>query len=99
MLAACFVAEGSASDYDLDAESDRCALTAKVPMLLYVKELKKVEHTKKFGVIMNQRFFDPSNRKAYEEDGTEYDREIDEFIVRQEYALQTVVSNTSGTPL
>jgi hypothetical protein len=68
-------------------------------MLMYVKELKKVECTKKFGVIMNQRFFDPSSPKAYEKDGTEYDREVDEFIVNKEYALQTVVSNTSGTPL
>lgn len=68
-------------------------------MLMYVKELKKVECTKKFGVIMNQRFFDPLSPKAYEEDGTEYDREVDEFIVSKEYALQTVVSNTSGTPL
>ena len=46
-------------------------------MLMYVKELKKVECTKKFRVIMNQRFFDPSSPKAYEEDGTEYDREVD----------------------
>lgn len=68
-------------------------------MLVYVKELKAVEHTKKFGVLMNQRFFDPANRKAYEEDGTEYDREVEEFVIRHEYLLQTVVSNTSGTPL
>ena len=66
---------------------------------MYVKELKKVEHIKKFGVIMNQRFFDPSCPKAYEEDGTEYDREVEEFIIGKEYSLQTVVSNTSGTPL
>lgn len=41
-------------------------------MLAYVKEVKKVEHVKKFGVLINQRFFDPNNRIAYEEDGTEY---------------------------
>lgn len=61
--------------------------------------MKKVEYAKKFGVLINQRFFDPNNRKAYDEDGTEYDREVEEFIVKKCYICQTVVNNTSGTPL
>jgi hypothetical protein len=99
MLAACFVSGENSSNFDLDVENDRYAVTAKAPMLMYVKEVKKVDHAKKFGVLINQRFFDPSNRKAYEEDGTEYDKEVEEFIYRKAYALQTVVNNTSGTPL
>lgn len=74
MLAACFISGENSSNFDLDVENDRYAVTAKAPMLMYVKEVKIVDHAKKFGVLINQRFFDPSNRKAYEEDGTEYDK-------------------------
>lgn len=74
MLAACFISGGGSTNFEQEIDSDRCAITARTPILLYVKELKKVELTKKFGVIINQRFFDPSSPKAFEEDGTEYDR-------------------------
>lgn len=68
-------------------------------MLVYIKEVKQEEFQKKFGVLINQRFFDPNNRVAYEEDGTEYEREVEEFVIKKGYVCQTVINNTSGTPL
>ncbi len=48
---------------------------------------------------MNQRFYDPANRYIYEEDGTQVEKEIVEFIIGKPYVVQTVVTNTSGTKL
>lgn len=45
-----------------------------MPLLLYVKEIKKVPFNSKYGVIMSQRFYDPQNRYLYEEDGTQIER-------------------------
>jgi len=42
-----------------------------------VKELKKVPYVSKYGVIMNQRFYDPRSRYVYEEDGTQVEREVE----------------------
>lgn len=53
----------------------------------------------KYGVLMNQRFYDPLNRYSYEEDGTQVEREIEEFIIGKPYIVQTVITNTSGTNL
>jgi hypothetical protein len=35
-----------------------------------VKEVKSFAFEKKFGVLLNQRFFNPDDRYYYEEDGT-----------------------------
>lgn len=56
-------------------------------------------YNRKFGVLINQRFIDPVNKFSYEEDGTEIEKEVEEFIVRKPYIAQTVVTNTSGTTL
>lgn len=53
----------------------------------------------KYGILMNQRFYDPLNRYSYEEDGTQVEREIEEFIIGKPYIAQTVITNTSGTNL
>ena len=68
-------------------------------MLIFVKELKQLDYARKFGVLMNQRFFDPMDRVVYEEDGTEVEKEVEEFILGKPYISQTVISNPSGTPL
>jgi hypothetical protein len=48
---------------------------------------------------MSQRFSDPKDKYIYEEDGTEIEREVEEFIPNKTYITQTVISNTSVTPL
>jgi hypothetical protein len=35
----------------------------------------------------------------YEDDGTQIEKLVDEFLVKKPYTLQTVVTNTSGTNL
>ena len=67
-------------------------------MLLYVKEVKELSYASKFGVQMNQRFLDPQNKYIYE-DGLQIEREVEEFVINRPYICQTVVTNTSGTPL
>lgn len=76
ILASSFIPSESSSNYELSNAGDNNEIHPKSPMLLYVKEVKKLDYAKKFGVLINQRFFDPNNRKAYDEDGTEYDREV-----------------------
>jgi hypothetical protein len=67
--------------------------------MLFVKEVKELEYTDKFGVMINQRFFNPLERYAYEDDGTQIEKLVDEFLLKKVYTLQTVVTNTSGTNL
>lgn len=49
--------------------------------------------------MINHRFFDPSDQYSYEEDGTAVEKEVDEFVVRKQYSLQTLVTNTTGNGL
>lgn len=67
-------------------------------MLLYVKEIKEQPYTNKFGVQINQRFLDPNNMHTFE-DGLRIEKEVEEFVVKRPYICQTVVTNTSATPL
>ena len=74
-------------------------ISAKQPFLVFVKELKSVNYEKKFGVFLNQRFFNPNDQYSYEDDGTRVEKSVDEYIVRRPYCLQTLITNTSGTNL
>ena len=71
----------------------------KGPLLLYVKQIKKIAYVSKYGVLMNQRFYDPTNRFSYEQDGTRIERQVEEFIVSKAYVVQTVATNSSSTNL
>jgi hypothetical protein len=70
IIAASFISKESSTNFELNNSGDKYEILAKSPMLIYVKEVKKLEYFKKFGVLINQRFFDPNNKVAYEEDGT-----------------------------
>lgn len=48
---------------------------------------------------MSQRFYDPENQYYYEEDGTQVEKEIREFVRKKPYCVQTLITNTSGTSL
>lgn len=66
ILASSFISSDSSSNFELSNADNKYEILVQSPMLIYVKEVKRVEHTKKFGVLINQRFFDPINRIAYE---------------------------------
>jgi hypothetical protein len=74
-------------------------IEASSSFLIFVREVKQVPFEKKFGVLINQRFFNPDDRYYYEEDGTRIEKETDQFIVRRPYCVQTLITNTSGTKL
>ena len=44
--------------------------------MLFVKEVKQLPFEKKFGVLINQRFFNPEEMYYYEEDGTRIEKEV-----------------------
>ena len=67
--------------------------------LIFVKEVKQLEYHDKFGVMINQRFFDHEQRFMYEDDGTQIEKTVEQFLAKKAYSLQTVVTNTSGTNL
>lgn len=48
---------------------------------------------------MNQRYIDSSDRYFVEEDGTNIEREVEEFVTKKPYIAKTIVTNTSGTVL
>lgn len=95
----CFLKSGINADFDLKNQGESIIITAKNSFSIFIKELRPTAYTKKFGVMINQRFFDPYNRYIYEEDATAIEKEVSEFIVRKVYSYQTVVTNTSGTQL
>lgn len=39
--------------------------------MLFVKEVKELDYADKFGVLINQRLFDPLERYTYDDDGTQ----------------------------
>lgn len=71
MLAACFVSSESSANFDISNDGENYQVCSKVPLLLYVKEVKQLPYLNKFGVLMNQRFIDPTNKYTIEEDGTQ----------------------------
>jgi hypothetical protein len=71
ILLAAFVPISESNEYDLSNDQDHLKLVVKAPLLLYVKEIKRVPFASKYGVLMNQRFYDPNNRYSYEDDGTQ----------------------------
>lgn len=74
-------------------------ITAQSPFIVFVKEIKSMEFTNKYGVLINQRISDPQDEFEYEEDGTRLEKPVGEFIKDKPYYLQTVVTNTSTANL
>lgn len=58
-----------------------------------------MEFSKKYGVIVSQRYFDPSDPYSTDEDGTQLEKNVTELIKDKMYACQTVVVNTSVAQL
>lgn len=74
LLAASFLPNENSSDYDIENADDSLKITAKSSFLIFVKEVKSVPYQSKFGIMINQRFFDPKNKFIREEDGTSIER-------------------------
>lgn len=70
----CFMKNGVNAEFDLSNEGESFVITAKNAFSIFVKEVRLTNYNKKFGVIINQRIFDPFNRYAFEEDGTSIEK-------------------------
>ena len=69
-LAMCFLPNNVNAQYDLKTEGENLVISAGNSFLIFVKEVSPTSYSKKFGVMINQRFFDPYDIYSYEEDGT-----------------------------
>lgn len=69
-LAACFIPNLKVLPYNLSTSGEHTVISAEAPFLVFVKEVKELDFEKKFGVMLNQRFFSPDDMYYYEEDGT-----------------------------
>ena len=99
ILASCFLPNELNPEYELSPSGDNFVIEANSSFVIFVKEVKELDFQSKFGVLINQRFFSPDQRFRYEDDGTQIENDVEEFIANKVYALQTVVTNTSGTSL
>lgn len=69
-LASIFLPKVKNAQFDLQTAGDSYLIKAESPFLVFVKELKSIAFEKKFGVFLNQRFFNPEDKYKVEEDGT-----------------------------
>jgi hypothetical protein len=70
-LAISFLPKNLNADYEISAENGNIIVTANQPLLLFVKEIKLTPYLAKNGIMINHRFFDPTDQYSYEEDGTQ----------------------------
>lgn len=68
-MAACFIPNDKLLKFNIKNEGEDLIINAESSFLVFVKEVKLVPYDKKFGVFINQRFYDPDDRYYYEEDG------------------------------
>ena len=69
-LAACFIPSQKLLDYGLTNQGESVIIEPASSFLVFVREVKSLPFKKNFGVLLNQRFFNPDDRYYYEEDGT-----------------------------
>lgn len=98
-LAVPFIPLSKNAQFDLANAGEEISIKAQDEFILFVRELKSQPYEKKFGVLMNQRFFNPDDRYYYEEDGTQIEKEVTRFVKNMPYCVQTLVTNTSGSSL
>ena len=98
-LAATLIPYNKNSTYELKNEGEFVIIEATSPFMLFVREVKQQPYNKRITVLMNQRFFNPDDRHFYEDDGTQVEKEVKEFVRRRPYSVQTLITNTSGNNL
>lgn len=66
VLASCFVPNQKLLEYGLKTEGENVVVEAQSSFLIFVREVKSLPYERKFGVLINQRFFNPDDRHTYE---------------------------------
>lgn len=66
VLASCFVPNQKLLEYGLKTEGENVVVEAQSSFLIFVREVKSLPYERKFGVLINQRFFNPDDRYTYE---------------------------------
>lgn len=73
-LASCFIPNQKLLEYGLANQGENLVIEASSSFLIFVREVKSLPFERKFGVLLNQRFFNPDDRYYYEEDGTRIEK-------------------------
>ena len=71
VLASCFIPNNRTTVYEMKTQGESVIIEARTPFNIFVREIKSLPYEKKFGVLINQRFYNPDDRYFYEDDGTE----------------------------
>jgi hypothetical protein len=98
-FAICFLPDIFTAKYSLQSGDEDITIIAESSFFMFVKEVKSVEYTRRYGILVSQRFFDPSDPYINEEDGTKLERNVTEFLKDKMYTCQTVITNTSVASL
>lgn len=65
-LASCFLPNQKLLNYGLKTEAENVIVEAQSSFLIFVREVKSLPYERKFGVLINQRFFNHDDRYVYE---------------------------------
>ena len=56
-----FLPQDFTAKFSLQSGEDDVTIVAESSFFVFVKEVKAVEYSKKYGILVSQRFFDPSD--------------------------------------
>ena len=85
------------SEHGLRAGQGREAtLKAASNLLLFRKQVKSAPFDQQHSVLVAQRFFDPAEQFTYNDKNQKVEKPVEEFLVRQVYACQVILTNVSS---
>ncbi|CAD8194852.1 unnamed protein product [Paramecium octaurelia] len=64
--------------------------------LIFTREIKEAEVKINSNIIINQTFFDITEENYVDQDGNEYEQDLNEFFIKKVYCCKIVVSNCSA---
>ena len=70
ILASSFIPNSRTTAYEMKTHGESVVIEAKNSFNVFVREIKCLPYERKFGVLINQRFYNPDDRYLYDEDGT-----------------------------
>jgi hypothetical protein len=91
----CFLPDDFVAKYSLQSNNDDVTITVGSSFFVFVKEVKTAEYVKKYGIWVRQRFFDSREPYIIEDDATQLEENVTEFLKDKIYTCHTTITNTS----
>ncbi|CAD8169655.1 unnamed protein product [Paramecium pentaurelia] len=64
--------------------------------LIFTREIKEAEVQLNSNIIINQTFFDINEENQVDQDGNEFEQDLNEFFIKKVYCCKIVISNCSA---